>query len=165
MIINTMPIPRPNTAGMDNLSINQRILDIIDVSYNTINRLNQSLQDGVSVPSEVHRLRDTTGRLHNILTSILHAQVENVGSLGRTAPGKALLDDLDLTRQVLRRLNLALDDVQTPAPRCSPVPGQTSYMTSMKARWSMQRHNILQLQADLDRCCHHILAKLIASNV
>lgn len=150
---------------MDSLRVNENVLDVINVAYDIINRLNNNLRDGASVPSEVHRLRDTTGRLYNILTSILHPHHEIVYSLSPTAPGKALIDDVELTRQVLRRLGLVLDDVQTANPQRSQAPGRTSCVTSMKARWSIQRHNIVDLQAELDHCSHHILAKLMALNV
>lgn len=147
---------------MDALSVTDasraQVLDTADNAYRSVNRLNEILRYWSSAPSDVCRLRDTTARLHNLLTSFWRAQRD-----GDAAVTETLACDIKYTTDALGELSRVLDFVSRPDVLASLR--QTRSMVRIKSRWSMRRDTICVLQLQLDESCHRLLARLLEAHV
>lgn len=136
--------------GADLAEASSPIAELVDATYRLVNQLSGALRDWPAAPGELHGLRDTTGRLHNILNSALQTHQRSVPS--------TLYQDFNYTARVLALLEDIVEDSHGPV-------GAVESSVQLRRWWSMQRRSVVTLQADLDGCCHRIIETLMAMNV
>lgn len=141
-----------------------RVLVLAESAYRSVNQLNEILQYWSSAPSEARRLRDTTARLHNLLTSFGRAQDDDDAfSLTIKRVTETLACNIDVATGALNQLSRILDFVSK--PDVLDILKQTKSTVRIKSRWSMRRDTISVVQLQLDESCQRLLARLKESNV
>lgn len=149
-------------AMMSMQALNGGVIDNVDAAFRAVNRLNKLIQIWPSAPSDLHRLRDTTGKLHNLLNGYLRVQSDEGSIAGVDDDIRKLLDhDIAYTKRVLKRVEEFLDALDA----SNVTLERARFAAFVKTAWSAQIDTIANLQADIDNCCHQALLRLTTLTV